>query len=1708
MLSALARLGHDVTAYVNCRDRVEYDRVRYIPLDEASDVSCDVFVAITTGGDLSFAPLRSLAITAALRVVWVQGVPRPADLEAAGADRIYVASNFLRDVCVERWGVAPWRLFVCYNGLDQEAFARAEAAASARDRFSLAYIGPPEKGLDASIEVLRRLRSHDQRYHLDVFGGAQLWGRAQEPLSAAPGIEFRGMLGQAALIPELFKYEYCIALQAMEEGFGIAVQEAKRAGQIVFASGVGALPELIIPERDGFVIDEPHMSAEAHDRIAGCILQLERDPRRRERLRRNALATPWSWTLAARTWTAHWDHLIEGRAVRDAEIATDRMLDLPDGQHSELTGRYIPAPSLQQRREADAFGLPTASGDLGTLTSRTPGSGLAPDSNRAPATARLLIGGYYGHGNLGDEAILGSMLEEFRQALPDGSVTVVSADPDATRRDYSVDAVHERDLLGLFAAAEKSDLIVLGGGGLFQDYWGLDEATLFTRLHWGLTYCAAFPALATVMRRPFMLYAVGVGPLLSEVARRYTRLVFERANAASVRDHQSWDLLGSIGVDTSRVEVTADPAFLGRAAPLDRAEAVLARAGVPADAPCMVALALRQWDIGIASDAWQRHLATALDRFVEMHRARVLFVPFHTAREEGAAADLEAACAVRSLMRNAAAAHITDAGLGASLTQAVLARADLVVAMRLHGAVLAANAHVPTVALAYDPKVQSLMDQLGMSGLSLDLASATSDRIWERMEAAYRDRHDLKPRLSAAASDCQAAARRNMALAIDLLGTARPQPRTSSPEWDALLHDTLLYQTRRAELNETRADRLTAQVDGLSQALHHAEQVAAERQQGASEPPAMPVAPLDAPSAAAIDAPSPDPSHPAPSARPALERLLAERTAELVALASELGAAHRALASKPGDARRRFWRTARTEIRAAGHGLARRAATVLSPVAWVARGLARALVPSPARQRLRQALVQDLMTPRAFVFDCYKRARTASYGPDAAHVRVPCDGGLVSIVLPVYNGAALIRESIDSVLDQTYSHLELIVVDDGSTDGTGQIADEYAAKDGRVRVVHQENRRLPAALSRGFRLARGEFLTWTSADNRLKPFFLDRMVDCLRRHPAWDMTYANLDIIGEDGLPLTHTSYYGPNQRPPGSAHVHLPDTTSELNVWANNSIGGAFLYRARVAHLLGDYSSFRFVMEDYDYWMRVNALLTLRHTDFDEPVYDYRFHSRSLTARWEELDMLGNRERLMVFDDFRRDFYLVPMLWVIEPRPPSSLGAALERRLLEAGHLVYAGAYPLKDLPRLGMPVVYAGVSGRDAPDHAPRLPEGLPESALKLLLTDAHTLPTDVHDGWDLCAAVGAPGRLPRLSKEYQGWLGADDIDSLFQAVDVRAKSAHLERIEALVEAPAHPTVKASVIICTRRASDRLMQALRSVAAQNTTHSYEIVLVNNNPLAARLEDLVERLRAELLPGCPDRLRTLACPVAGLSAARNAGLMEAGGEIVCFLDDDAVAARDWIERLCGAFDAHPSAGVVGGHIALKIPDPRPSVLRPGWTKYWSEYLTEREDFTEVQDWRHFPWGASWAARRRALLQVGGFRTGYGRTGDNFWGGEELVASCLIQRLGYTIAVEPRAAVIHDVDPSRFTLGHVRRTIQAGGRVGQRAERDRYLPAPTGLMGAIRHLATHHFDRTMPRGRARWIDAAFRKAAQAGVLLAELNDLRQRARKPVVADRS
>lgn len=174
---------------------------------------------------------------------------------------------------------------------------------------------------------------------------------------------------------------------------------------------------------------------------------------------------------------------------------------------------------------------------------------------------------------------------------------------------------------------------------------------------------------------------------------------------------------------------------------------------------------------------------------------------------------------------------------------------------------------------------------------------------------------------------------------------------------------------------------------------------------------------------------------------------------------------------------------------------------------------------------------------------------------------------LVSIVLPTYNGSRYLDQAIQSILNQTYSNWELIIVDDGSNDDTPNIISRYVAIDSRIRSIrHPINRKLPAALNTGFAQAKGEFLTWTSNDNCYRPNALAIMVSFLEAHPDVGIVYTDYSVIDEGGNVIDYR------------------EAKPFTEIVRRNCIGPSFLYRRQVQEKVGPYSEELFLSEDYDF--------------------------------------------------------------------------------------------------------------------------------------------------------------------------------------------------------------------------------------------------------------------------------------------------------------------------------------------------------------------------------------------------------------------------------------------------------------------------------------------------------------------------------------------
>lgn len=200
----------------------------------------------------------------------------------------------------------------------------------------------------------------------------------------------------------------------------------------------------------------------------------------------------------------------------------------------------------------------------------------------------------------------------------------------------------------------------------------------------------------------------------------------------------------------------------------------------------------------------------------------------------------------------------------------------------------------------------------------------------------------------------------------------------------------------------------------------------------------------------------------------------------------------------------------------------------------------------------------------------------------------------VSIVLPTYNGTRYLARAIASCLGQTYKNIELIIVDDCSTDSTPDVVRSF--NDPRIRYVRNErNQKLPRSLNIGFAQASGEYLTWTSDDNEFLPEAIETMLMYLKEH-------RDVDFVYTDNL----AKYWDTGETE--KRNISGPEEIGE-----RNCIGACYLYTRRVYETIGDFNPDYELVEDYEYWIRVSKKFKMHH--LPQILYIYGEHSRSLTG-------------------------------------------------------------------------------------------------------------------------------------------------------------------------------------------------------------------------------------------------------------------------------------------------------------------------------------------------------------------------------------------------------------------------------------------------------------------------------------------------------------
>lgn len=358
---------------------------------------------------------------------------------------------------------------------------------------------------------------------------------------------------------------------------------------------------------------------------------------------------------------------------------------------------------------------------------------------------KVVISGFYGFDNVGDEAILQAVIEQFRKAHADIDIAVLSATPQNTAETFNVRAVKRTDIFGVFNAIRKSDALISGGGSLLQDVTS-------KRSIW---YYVGIIFMAFMLGKPVYAFAQGIGPIHGRFNRILSRYVLKRVRYISVRDSISKDELIRLGVDRT-AECTADPALMLQPVSKDKGMDILFKeVGVRKEDRPLIGFYIRSWASNPDATAIFAQLA---DRLIDDINAIVVFVPFHHD------VDLITSKEIISKMRNDATV-ITHKYLPSEI-MSVVGLMDLCVSVRLHGIILSTRMGVPAVAISYDPKVDNYMYMIGMEPAS-KYDSLDVEILYESAVNTWNEREAISKRTGETAMQLEAVAREGVQHILD-----------------------------------------------------------------------------------------------------------------------------------------------------------------------------------------------------------------------------------------------------------------------------------------------------------------------------------------------------------------------------------------------------------------------------------------------------------------------------------------------------------------------------------------------------------------------------------------------------------------------------------------------------------------------------------------------------------------------------------------------------------------------------------------------------------------------------------------------------------------------------------------------------------------------------------------------------------------------------
>lgn len=350
----------------------------------------------------------------------------------------------------------------------------------------------------------------------------------------------------------------------------------------------------------------------------------------------------------------------------------------------------------------------------------------------------ILMLGYYGYKNSGDDALLLSIIQQLKNEDRNIKIKVLSNNPQETERIYNVRATDRNNIFSLIKEIKSAKMLLVGGGTLIQDSTSTKS----------LIYYLVVILIALLFNKKVMLYANGIGPV-SDKNKKLTKIILNRVNTITLREEMSSEELKRIGVTKPEIILTADSVF-----------------GMEYSITPIQELENKNYLIvsvrnsKLLEESFCSDIASVLDELYEKYKIMTVFVPFQKNNDTKITEEI--------IKNMSSPSQIFDSESDISKLMWLFENAKACIGMRLHSLIYSVISKTPCVGLVYDPKVRAFMEYIGQKNY-LDAHKLKREDLLLMVRKVFQNADEIKKYLEEKSKLLNQKSQENAKIAIQLL---------------------------------------------------------------------------------------------------------------------------------------------------------------------------------------------------------------------------------------------------------------------------------------------------------------------------------------------------------------------------------------------------------------------------------------------------------------------------------------------------------------------------------------------------------------------------------------------------------------------------------------------------------------------------------------------------------------------------------------------------------------------------------------------------------------------------------------------------------------------------------------------------------------------------------------------------------------------------